>query len=167
MTEFQRLFLVQARSDLVVFDRLGTEPGLPACHALHYLQMATELLGKAHAYRDGPPGKLSHRAFVNFLRSLRTNRRAQAQIGYSGRNENWVHLIRKSIPLAERIEDLAPSLADEKNLPNPEYPWPRDEPKIAPVEHEFDIWNDLKTVDGRRFLDLLRQLFAIAEAYLD
>jgi len=76
-------------------------------------------------------------------------------------------LIRKSIPLAERIEDLAPSLADPKNLPNPEYPWPKDEPTVAPAEHEFDVWFDLvNTPDGRQFLSLLRQLFAIAEAYL-
>ncbi len=166
MTECERLFLVQARTDLAVFELLRKEPNLPACHALHYLQMATELLGKAHAYRNGPPGKHSHRAFVNFLRGLSRNRRAQAQLGYAGRNENWEQLIRKSIPLAERIEDLAPSLADKKNLPNPECPWPKYDPKFAPVEHEFEIWNDLKIAVGRQFLDLLRQLFIIAEAYL-
>jgi hypothetical protein len=167
MTEFQRLFLVQARTDLVVFELLRKDKDLPPCHALHYLQMATELLGKAHAYRHGSPGKLSHRAFVSYLRSLSTNRRAQAQLGFAGKNESWAHLIRKSIPLAERIEDLAPSLADEKNLPNPEYPWPKDEPRIAPAEHEFEIWSDLVTTpDGRQFLSLLRQLFVIAEAYL-
>ena len=54
MTEHQRLFLVQARADLVVFELLSKEPDLPACHSLHYLQMATELLGKAHAWKQGP-----------------------------------------------------------------------------------------------------------------
>lgn len=51
MTEHQRLFLVQARSDFVVFEWLQKQQRngeLPASHALHYLQMATELLGKSH-----------------------------------------------------------------------------------------------------------------------
>ena len=54
MTEYQRLFLVQARTDFVVFELLRALPHLPACQALHYLQMSTELLGKAHAWKQGP-----------------------------------------------------------------------------------------------------------------
>jgi len=99
MTEYQRLFLVQARTDLVVFELFRKQPVLPACHALHYLQMATEMLGKAHAWKHGPRGN-THRAFVGFLRSLSANRQAQKQMGFEGRNENWAHLIRKSVPLA-------------------------------------------------------------------
>src|SRR5437763_13170908 len=101
MTEYQRLFLVQARTDFAVFELLRRHPELPACHALHYLQMATELLGKAHAWKHGPPAK-THRAIVSFLRNLSTNRRAQKQLGFEGKNKNWEHLIRKSVPLAER-----------------------------------------------------------------
>ena len=41
MTEYQRLFLVQARTDFMVFELFRKDPNLPACHALHYLQMAT------------------------------------------------------------------------------------------------------------------------------
>ena len=125
MTEYQRLFLVQARTDFAVFELLRRRPDLPACHALHYLQMATELLGKAHAWKHGPRAN-THRAIVGFLRSISTNRKAQKQLGFEGRNENWEHLIRKSVPLAERIEDMAPALA--LDAPNPEYPWPRDAP---------------------------------------
>ena len=80
MTEHQRLFLAQARTDFEVFEEFRKEPGLPACHALHYLQMATEMLGKAHAWKHGPSAN-THRAFVGFLRSLSTNRRAQKQLG--------------------------------------------------------------------------------------
>jgi hypothetical protein len=80
MTEHQRLFLVQARTDLVVFELLLRQAELPACHALHYLQMATELLGKAHAWKHSPQ-VTTHRAFVGFLRSLSTNRKAQKQLG--------------------------------------------------------------------------------------
>lgn len=107
MTEFQRLFLVQACSDFAVFELLQGRNDLHLCHALHYLQMATELLGKAHAWKDGPCAP-SHRAFEPFIRSLSTNRKVQKQLGFEGRNANWRHLIRKSASFAQRIEKLAP-----------------------------------------------------------
>jgi hypothetical protein len=164
MTEYQRLFLVQARTDFTVFELLRRQPDLPACHALHYLQMATELLGKAHAWKNGPRAN-THRAFVDFLRSLSTNWKAQKQLGFKGRNENWKHLIRKSVLLAERIENLAPALA--LDAPNPEYPWPRDGPQVAPAEHTFEIWQELQdTAVGRQVLTLTRRLFGAADAYL-
>jgi hypothetical protein len=167
MNEQQRLFLVQARTDFAVFELFQTlSPlrGLPACHSLHYLQMATELLGKARAWRHGRPDK-KHRAFVVFLRSLRTNRQAQKELGYQGQNANWQHLIRKSIPLAEAIEDLAPALALDGA--NPEYPWPPANPFATPAEHTFALWRDLQdTAAGRQFLHLTKHLFSSAEAYL-
>jgi hypothetical protein len=164
MTEYQRLFCAQARTDFVVFGLLRTQPNLPACHALHYLQMATELLGKAHAWKHGPRAN-THRAFVSFLRSLSTNRTAQKQLGYKDRIESWQHLIRKSVALAERTENLAPALALDG--PNPEYPWPRNAPQVAPVEHTFGIWQDLEeTAAGRQFLTLISRLFESAHAYL-
>jgi hypothetical protein len=164
VTEFQRLFLVQARTDFAVFELLQYQLDLPACHTLHFLQMATEMLGKAHAWSHGPPAS-THRALVGFLRSFRTNRQAQKQLGYAGRNENWRHLIRKSVPLAERVEDLAPALSPD--APNPEYPWPRDAPQAAPAEYTFGIWQDLrKTPAGHQFLKLIGGLFAVADAFL-
>jgi hypothetical protein len=164
MTEPQRLFLVQARSAFKVFELLLKEAGLPACHALHYLQMATELLGKARAWKHGPPGN-THRAFVGFLRSLSTNRQAQKQLGYERKNESWEGRIRKMIPLAKGIEDLAPALCGDG--PNPEYPWPKDAPSVAPMEHSFGIWRELQeTAAGRQFLNLVGRLFAVAEAFL-
>ncbi|WP_425615333.1 hypothetical protein NA78x_005248 [Anatilimnocola sp. NA78] len=164
MTDFQRLFLVQGCTDFVVFKLLRGRSDLPPCHALHYLQMATELLGKAHAWKDGPRKK-THRAFVAFLRSLSTNRSAQRRLGFEGQNENWEHMIRKSVPLAEKIEDLAPALAQDG--PNPEYPWPTAAPAVAPAEHEFEIWQELQeTAAGRHFLKIVDGLFTSADAFL-
>ncbi len=164
MNPHQRLFLVQAKADIIVFERLRKDSSLPACHALHYLQMATELLGKAHAWKSGPRTN-THRAFVGFLRSLATNRTAQNQLGYAGKNENWRHLIRKSVPLAENIEDLAPALALDG--PNPEYPWPRADPQTAPVEHSFPVWKELQgAANGQNFLYLVGRLFKFAEIFL-
>jgi hypothetical protein len=164
MNEHQRLFLVQARTDLAVFEMFRKQSEFPACHALHYLQMATEMFGKAQACKHGPKGK-THRAFVPFLLSLRTNRKAQQMLGYQGRNENWQHTIRKSVSFAEAIQNLAPDLAG--NGPNPEYPWPPTDPTAAPAEHTFAIWQELTdTAAGRQFLALLKRLFEVAEAFL-
>lgn len=164
MNEHQRLFLVQARTDFTVFEMFRKETKFPICHALHYLQMATELLGKAHAWKHGPK-KRTHRAFVPFLRSLTTNRQAQQQLGYQGQNASWESLIHKSTSLAQRIENLAPDLA--RDGPNPEYPWPPDNPATTPAEHSFSIWEELTNkTEGRQFLSLLKRLFATAEAFL-
>ncbi len=164
MNEHQRLFLVQARTDFAVFELLRKRTELPPCHALHYLQMATELLGKAHAWKHGPMKK-THHAFVGFLRSLATNRQAQQQLGYQGKNESWEHTIRKSVSLAQAIEAMAPALAGDG--PNPEYPWPPGNPSTTPAEHTFGIWQDLvETAAGRQFLSLLKNLFQVAEAFL-
>ena len=165
MTEHQRLFLVQARSNFDVFEFVRREPRFPKCHALHYLQMATEMLGKAHAWKHGPPEKMTHRAFVNFLRSLATNRQAQEQLGFGLRNENWQHTIRKSVALARAVEDLAPALSPD--TPNPEYPWPRFAPQSAPAEFEFPLWQDLEEkAAGRQFLSLVGRLFTVAETFV-
>jgi hypothetical protein len=164
MTEHQRLFLVQARTDFAVFELLRANPTVPMCHALHYLQMATEKLGKAYAWRRGQPAT-SHRAFRALLRNLSADKQAQSRLGFEDRNENWIHVMRKSAPLAECIEDLAPSLANDG--PNPEYPWPRIAPVEAPVEHAFAIWEELnETPAGRQFLHLARRLFAAADEFL-
>lgn len=166
MTKEQRLFLVQARSNYAVFDALRKDDTLPRCHALYSLQIATELLGKAYGWRNGPI-KPTHRALVPFLLSLSANPKAQRQLGFSGQNANWKHLLRKSFPLASEIERLAPALAGDG--PNAEYPWPRfpNNPTDAPVEFAFPLWAELtETAHGRQFLKLLAELFSVAEAYL-
>jgi hypothetical protein len=162
MTEHQRLFLVQARSNLAIFEFLRSNAHLPVCHALHYLQMATEMLGKAYLWRHGQQ-KNSHRALVKFLKALETNRSAQNQLDFGGQNEFWRQRIRKAKILAEMIENLAPALADG---PNPEYPWPPENPTICPAEHNFEIWETLQTGSGRSFLDFIRKLFENADQFL-
>ncbi len=163
MKEEQRLFLVQAKSAYAVHRLLNANPSLHHCHALHYLQMATELLGKANAWRQGPVEK-SHKAFVGFLRNLSTNPRAKKHLGYEGQNANWTHTLRKIIPIAERLQQMAPALAGDG--PNPEYPWPADAPATAPAEFDFPIWKELATPLGRQLISLLDHLFSSAEDYL-
>lgn len=164
MREEQRLFLVQARSAYAVYRLLNADRSLHHSHALHYLQMATELLGKANAWRGGAVSK-SHRALVGFLRSLSSNTKAQKRLGYDGQNENWTHTIRKITPIAESLQSMAPALANDG--PNPEYPWPADAPTATPVEFAFPIWAELtETSYGRTMITILHHLFAEAEEYL-
>jgi hypothetical protein len=164
MKEEQRLFLVQAKSAYAVYKLLNADKSLHHCHAMHYLQMATELLGKANAWKSGPVGK-SHKALVTFLRSLSSNTKAQRQLGYEGQNENWAHTIRKIIPIAESLQKMAPALAEDG--PNPEYPWPSNAPANAPVEYTFPIWVELtETTSGRSLISWIRSLFSTAEEYM-
>ena len=71
MNPQQAVFLVQARSDFGVFETMRSIATIHPCHLLHYLQMATEKLGKAHAWKHGP-NTTSHRAMVGFLKSLKS-----------------------------------------------------------------------------------------------
>jgi hypothetical protein len=164
MKEEQRLFLVQAKSAYAVYKLLNADKSLHHCHALHYLQMATELLSKANAWKSGPIGK-SHRALVSFLKGLSSNTKAQKQLGYEGQNQNWTHTIRKITPIAESLQEMAPALANDG--PNPEYPWPTDAPTATPVEYTFPIWEELtETSYGRTLISLIHHLFAVAEEYM-
>lgn len=164
MNQVQRLFLVQARSTYEVYNLLKEYKSVHHCHKLHFLQMSTELLGKAHAWRYGPIGK-SHRALAVFLRTLSSNKKAQKGLGYDRKNEQWTHTIRKSIPLAESLQNMAPALSKEG--PNPEYPWPWENPIATPSEHTFQIWIDLtESTHGLKFLSILERLFAQADEYI-
>ncbi|MFL5338580.1 MAG: hypothetical protein ACJ8F7_00285 [Gemmataceae bacterium] len=126
--------------------------------------MATELLGKASAWKNGPP-KRTHKALVRFLQSLSSSTKAQKQLGYEGQNEHWTNTIRKITPIAESLQKLAPSLAGDGE--NPEYPWPPDAPNTAPVEHTFSIWEELtEKSHGRALMALFNKLYAVAEEYI-
>lgn len=166
MKVHQRLFLAQAKSDFVVFQMLRAQETLPSCHALHYLQMVTELLGKSSAWKSVPvDNKKSHKALVQFLQRLAKNEKAQKRLGFEGKNEHWANTLRRITPLAERVQKLAPSLA--KDGPNTEYPCPPDSPTETPSEFNFPIWEELtNSPDGRSLLNLLTNLMEIAHEYL-
>ena len=164
MNSEQELFLKQARSAYDVFLMLKASTSIHHCHALHYLQMASELLGKAHAWRNGPISK-SHKAIVPFLRSLSTNSKVQDLFGFHDQNASWKQAIRKFIDLAQILQNLAPTLAVDG--PNPEYPWPPDRPTNAPVLYSFPLWAELlDTIPGRKFLEFVDKLFRFADSFL-
>jgi hypothetical protein len=158
MNAFQEQWWRQAASDHGIFVLLRRE-GAAACHALHYLQMATEKLGKAYFWRTERMPPRSHAGFVQFLRFLGSvpsrERTRIADVFLFSRFEDFQGFIRAILPLAYDLERLAPALANDG--PNPEYPWPQDGPRYAPVTHEFDLWRQI-THSGRG-----RQLLQVVE----
>jgi hypothetical protein len=154
MNERQEAFFAQARSDYEIFLFLD---GQAACHRLHYLQMCTEKLGKAYFLQMATPPNLgSHAALVKFLQTIVKDAAVRASLGFRRRTQ-WERKVKAALDVAYKLQQLAPALAGDG--PNPEYPWPRDQPNHAPVNYDFPLWKELRnTARGREFLKLLRDL---------
>lgn len=153
MNARQAAFYRQGRSDWSVFRHFrpsqsrwwaavqrgwcrlaGVRPfSFPVCHELHYLQVCTEKLLKAYYKTDLRTG---HAAFRRFLTDLPANSKALNPLGFASTADltRWQGSVK---PIVDAIEDLAPSIADNKGLPNPEYPWPKANPTMAPADHPF------------------------------
>ena len=102
--DWRDALLVQARSDFEMLSFLRLH-NAPFCHQLHFLQMATEKLGKgfATAPGGGQPVKV-HRAFVGFVRSVKSSvQLRQACRCGPGQIDAYIAAL---LPLARQIEDL-------------------------------------------------------------
>ncbi|MFO0964797.1 MAG: hypothetical protein U0793_04305 [Gemmataceae bacterium] len=126
---------------------------------LHYLQMATEKLSKAYLWRSGKVPPKSHIGLVRFLKALLDRafdlgRIAKALgFGRSDDLEKWVSSVQ---PLAYELQNIAP--AEARNGPNPEYPWPRENPLHYPAGHGFSLWTQLQnTGQGRKLLQFIER----------
>ena len=167
MNRSQALWWDQAKSDFLQFDRLRSEK-FATCHALHYLQMATEKLSKAYLWRSGKVPPKAHTGFVQFLRALVTRRepdfeRIAGVFGF-GRGEDLDNWVTTALPLAYRVMNLAPALAN--NGPNPEYPWPHESPVSGPVGFAFPLWTELvESNKGGRFVEFVRVAVREFEKY--
>jgi len=148
---WQLAFLKQARSDWEAYQ--ATRQAVwPHCHRLHFLQMATEKLGKALLL--GGHSKLenithSHSAFVKFMHIASNNQSLQAQLKIT--KSQLRAEFKRLLPLAYEIEHLAPALAQDG--PNPEYPWLDKSGQICvPVEYPFPLTNSLQSHHGIKLL---------------
>lgn len=135
---WREAFLLQARSDHALWDRLITWR-VTTCHQLHYFQMVTEKLAKtwltAPTATNAPA--TSHKAFVRMLQVLKSRPEVRKRLGYTSAAV-FSGYIDSLLGLANRIEELAPALAG-LSQPNPEYPW-RDAGTgaiHAPAEFQF------------------------------
>lgn len=133
-------FARQAASDFDARDILAAERDLPACHALHYLQMACEKLCKASMIAAGADPADVQRSHASIAKHLPTIVRLylSQEAGRLSR-DNWiVDAIR---PLARRIELLSPAVrAGGRSPQNCEYPWVAPDGSVtAPADHRFDF----------------------------
>lgn len=161
---WKEAFLLQAESDYQVFlffNRSRTP--IPICQQLHYLQMSTEKLAKALSCPAGnKPPKTTHAALGRFLRISKGWPELRRSLGYGSDYNAFVSYIDSVLPLAEKIEALAP-VGNRLDMPNAEYPWINTENKIiAPVEYRFkDIWEDVAGIN--KLKTLIANLFRFAK----
>jgi len=152
---WSEVFLIQAKSDWQVYEHLEKTP-LPHCHALHYLQMATEKLAKSYLLAgrsDIKTVRASHHGLTRFLQLVWRNKGLQEEMGMTAKK--LVAHIQQLLPLAYTIESLAPAIAG--NGPNPEYPWEAPQNTFhAPAVYEFTISKALREPRGRNLIKLIR-----------
>jgi len=151
-------FLAQAQSDWEMYKKME-RANEPACHSLHYLQMATEKLGKAYFLSAGTgvdEVQNSHLAFTRFLRLVARNGKLQKALGMSS-TQLRAH-VRQLLPIAHGIERLAPSLADRSI--NAEYPWLAPDGTVkTPIHYEFALSAILLDANGRSLVELVKVIF--------
>ena len=132
----------------------------PACLWLHFLQMATEKLGKALLFAGQAKMERltrSHAAFVKFMQVASNNGNLQASLGMT-HLQLRAHFMRL-LPLAYEIESLAPALAQDG--PNPEYPWRDKLGRIqVPGEYDFPLIKSLQTSHGVTLLKHIENFIA-------
>ena len=135
---WRKAFLSQARSDDAVRRLLAADPAVAVCHQLHYLQMCSEKLAKALSGQSDTPPAQTHVAIVRFLQLLKSRRDLRQRLGRSADTASFERFIDSLLPLARRIEQLAPAAAGA-GRPNAEYPWldPAAGEAVAPADFAF------------------------------
>jgi hypothetical protein len=130
----------QAKSDLDAREQLLRDDRPPACHQLHFLQMAAEKLCKAHLSARGQPQDVleaSHAFVAGPLPVI--VRQIIARDAQRLQRDTWVlKAVRK---LCRQIELLHPQVDDNQRVPsNAVYPWRGpDGHVIAPRDHPFEL----------------------------
>jgi hypothetical protein len=152
-------FFNQAWSDYTIFQVMN-ESRYPRCHMLHYLQMTTEKLAKGYLSDfsgEDAPLKKTHIAFSLFLKVSKTKGSIHELLGYDRNSPRYHALIDGILPLARKIEHLAP-IGGSISQVNPEYPWEHDDGSIRyPADYDFADFSKKDIVRIRRLIsDLFR-----------
>jgi len=155
---WREAYLAQAWSDYQVFQKLNIERH-PLCHKLHYLQMATEKLAKGFlCSANDPPPKKTHFALVRFLQVSKTRPEWRRQLGYGDNSAAYKSYINSLLPLADKIEKLAP-VGGAFDRSNPEYPWLDEAGKVnCPALYKFP---DFGKTELAKIQTLISNLFRI------
>jgi hypothetical protein len=161
--DWREAFLRQARSDIALLLSHLTAAEVEYAHRLHYIQMGAEKLAKGFLHPSGAnaPPLPTHAALVRMLRVIKGREDIRRMLGYPNR-ESYRAYIDSLLPLAQRIQDLAPAIAGFTR-PNPEYPWrtPAAPEVSAPCEFTFNDF-DPRRPDMAKFVKLLNDLARIA-----
>lgn len=132
-------FRRQAASDYQVFKQFSAAGSRVAvCHRLHFLQMATEKLAKSFLVGDSSePPRQTHQALVTFLRVVSSRPEIRVRLKFGNDPKQFRAYINKLVPLAARIEDLAPA-GGKTGRSNPEYPWLNSQQQVVcPADYRF------------------------------
>jgi hypothetical protein len=150
-------FAVQSQSDWQVYARLTAEPEVPACHKLHYLQMACEKIAKAYRCRDTSASLEEllkrHVGFAKFIGSFLAS--PSIKEAYRGRDAQLQEVSRLTRALAREIEKLAPAVDRAGSPENAEYPWESGADIIAPCQYTYPRLSLLTSPGGRTLLKLV------------
>jgi len=160
---FAEAFAAQGRSDWEVYKYLGalTQPSFPACHALHYLQMATEKIAKAYRIRDtkADVDQLArhHTGFEEFVNAF--FRTPSIKDEFKGKDGALKTLQANATKLAKEIEKLAPAIDQAVAPENAEYPWERDGKVYRPCTYGYPSLSVLRESGGRATMNIVERAF--------
>lgn len=150
-----RAYARQSLSDWELYTLL-VKNNAPRCHQLHYLQMASEKIGKAYRFRDTStsPKKLlrQHGGFTKFFSAFLLSDRVSQMYESKAQLAFITPLCRQ---IARELETLAPAADPDKRPANPEYPWRQGSELFVPHDYEFPNLSLLEDPAGRTFLKLL------------
>lgn len=156
-------YLLQARSDYDLYQRMERLGDVPLCHRLHYLQMATEKLAKGFLTPAGDtPHEYTHKAFPRLVREASAMPRVRARLGKTGQYAAYRRFLQSVEPLAEVLQNLSPEGDDH---PNPEYTWRDGTGQVrSPLLYPFAGLEARDNPRLRESLQLVEVFFAVADA---
>lgn len=157
--EWARAYAEQGLSDLGIYKLLTeTKPPIAACHWLHYLQMASEKIGKANQFLVAGESidKLvtSHIAAVRFVDAYFKSSRMRTK--YRGKDAELQEKLRDMAGVARAIEELAPAIDRERVPQNVEYPWSDGTKLFIPSKHQF-TFEELPKAKINEFVIMLEE----------
>jgi hypothetical protein len=161
--QFATAFAIQGRSDWAVYKHLSAlvKPSFHQCHALHYLQMATEKIAKAYRLRDTPADVddlvKRHTGFVEFVNEFFRCRTIRDE--FQGQDAALQAPQKNAAILAREVEKLAPAIDRLASPENAEYPWERDEAIVIPCRFGFPNLTMLNQASGRAGMNLVERAF--------
>jgi hypothetical protein len=158
--DWRKAFALQALSDLAARDKLA-EASSEICHQLHFLQMASEKVCKAHLIEAKGYKNLQRRHDV-----IAKTLPVLAKQVFSTENEfNPKYGQRAAIQrMAHEIELLSPSCEEESRPDNSEYPWSnRDGEVQIPCLHSFSSLVD----DRRTMIQVIQVIRRAAKRYAE